>query len=121
MTMRFGTRRLVAFAIGLTILAAGLALMIVGAGGPASIPGWWLTSAGGLLTVGAIIERARYRSNASDRSRLPAGPGGGEPRGTALDPRFRRSDEVFDDPTSGHRMRVWADPATGERRYVAED
>jgi hypothetical protein len=28
--------------------------------------------------------------------------------------------EVFIDPTSGHRMRVVVDPASGERRYVAE-
>jgi hypothetical protein len=121
MTVRLGTRRLVALAIGLTMLAAGLAIMAVGGGGPASIPGWWLAGAGALLVIGTLIERARYRSDASDRSRTPAGPGGGEPRGTALEPRFRRSDEVFDDPTSGHRMRVWFDPATGERRYVAED
>ena len=51
-----------------------------------------------------------------------AGPGGGEPAGTsaraALPP---RRDEVFVDPTTGVRMRVWLDPATGERRYVAED
>jgi hypothetical protein len=24
------------------------------------------------------------------------------------------------DPTSGHRLRVYLDPATGERRYFAE-
>ena len=27
----------------------------------------------------------------------------------------------FIDPTSGHRMRVWLDPASGERRYRAEE
>ena len=121
MTVRLGTRRIVALALGLTISATGLVIMLAGAGGPASIPGWWLTMAGVLLVVGTLIERARYRSDASDRTRLPAGPGGGEPSGTTLEPRFRRSDEVFQDPTSGQRMRVWNDPATGERRYVQED
>lgn len=121
MSLRLGTGRLVALAIGLTMLAAGLAILAVGAGGPTSIPGSWLAGVGGLLVVGTFIERARYRSDASDRSRVSAGRGGGEPRGTTLDPSFQRTDEVFDDPTSGHRMRVWADPTTGERRYVAED
>jgi hypothetical protein len=27
------------------------------------------------------------------------------------------TDEVFTDPASGKRMRVWYDPATGEREY----
>ena len=29
-------------------------------------------------------------------------------------------DEFFEDPTSRQQMRVWLDPATGERRYRAE-
>jgi len=37
-----------------------------------------------------------------------------------LEPRFRRTDERFVDPTSGHTMRVYVDPRTGERRYLAE-
>ena len=38
-----------------------------------------------------------------------------------MEPRFRRTDEVFVDPTTRRRMRVWLDPANGERRYRAED
>ncbi len=34
---------------------------------------------------------------------------------------FRPTDERFEDPTTRRRMRVWADPTSGERRYVAED
>ncbi len=30
------------------------------------------------------------------------------------------TDEVFVDPQSGKRMRVWYNPATGEREYRAE-
>jgi hypothetical protein len=33
---------------------------------------------------------------------------------------WQRTDEVFVDPTTGRRMRVWLDPAGGARRYVAE-
>jgi hypothetical protein len=120
MSMRLGTTRLVAIGLGLTLLVAGLVVMGLG-GGIASIPGFWLTGLGLVLVVGTLIERARYRSDASDRSRTPAGAGGGEPPGTRLEPRFRRSDEVFIDPTSGQRMRVWTDPVSGERRYVAEE
>jgi hypothetical protein len=120
MNVHLGTSRMVALAVGLVALAAGVLLIAVG-GPVAAIPGSWLTIFGVVLTVAALIERARYRSDAADRAGITAGPGGGEPRGTSLEPRFRRSDEVFSDPTSGHRMRVWTDPSSGERRYVAED
>ena len=33
---------------------------------------------------------------------------------------WQRTDEVFVDPTSGRRMRVWVDPRDGERHYVAD-
>ena len=74
-----------------------------------------------VLIVAAIVERFRYRSEAAERSGLPVGPGGGEPTGEPLDSRFRRTDEVFVDPTSDRRMRVWLDRDSGERRYRAED
>ena len=34
---------------------------------------------------------------------------------------FRPTDELFMDPTSGQRLRVYLNPATGERRYFAEE
>jgi hypothetical protein len=34
---------------------------------------------------------------------------------------FRPTDELFIDPTSGARLRVYLDPTTGERRYYAEE
>jgi hypothetical protein len=115
-----GAARLVALALGLTMLAAGLVTMAVGGGGT-FVAGIWLVGIGAAFIVGTLIERVRYRSEAVDRAGSPTGPGGGEPLGTQLEPRFRRSDEVFTDPTSGRRMRVWTDPSSGERRYVAED
>jgi membrane protein implicated in regulation of membrane protease activity len=33
------------------------------------------------------------------------------------DPRFRQTDEVFHDPSTGRVTRVHVDPASGERRY----
>ena len=41
-------------------------------------------------------------------SRLPAGD-------------WRRTDEVFRDPTTRRLMRVWIDPKDGSRHYVAEE
>ena len=34
---------------------------------------------------------------------------------------WERTDEVFVDPTSGRRMRVWVDPVNGARKYVADE
>ena len=42
---------------------------------------------------------------------------GGRPTGVVG---ARPTDEVFIDPSSGQRMRVWYDPATGERDYRPE-
>ena len=33
---------------------------------------------------------------------------------------WNRTDEVFVDPTTNRRMRVWVDPRDGARHYVAE-
>ncbi len=102
---------------GAVMVFAGLAAVSEGAG----LTGLWLVVIGMVLIVVAILERLRYRSEIADRSGLPAGPGGGEPTAQPLESRFRRTDEVFVDPTSDRRMRVWLDQATGERRYRAED
>jgi hypothetical protein len=76
--------------------------------------------AGALLLVVVAVERLRYRSEAAERSGATPGPGGGEPAGEPLEPRFRPTSEVFIDPATGRRMRVLIDPASGERRYVVE-
>ena len=55
-----------------------------------------------------------------DTAGAAPGPGGGESLDTPMEPRFRRTDELFEDPSSRRTMRVWLDPATGERRYRAE-
>ena len=120
MTSGFGAARIVVLLFGLTLLVAGIALIGL-EGGAGTITGLWVGATGLVIMVATLLERVRYRSDATDRAGEPAGPAGGEPLGTRLDPRFQRSDEVFVDPTSGHRMRVWLDPTSGERRYLAED
>jgi hypothetical protein len=107
----------------LLVLGLGLVLTIVGlslVGGQQS-EGLYLLLFGLALIVAAVIERMRYRSDAAERDAAAPGPGGGEPLGTTLDPRFRPTDERFVDPTTGVRMRVWLDPVAGERRYLAEE
>ena len=118
--MGLSLARLVILVAGLAIAALGLWLIAL-PGGPGTIVGIYTVLGGLALVIGALIERIRYRSDPLDREGPPTGPAGGEPAGTPLEPRFQRSDEVFTDPTSGHRMRVWIDPSSGERRYVTED
>lgn len=115
----FDGARLLVLSIGLLIATSGLAG--VAAGGPSAAAGLWAVVIGLVLIIGAIIERARYRSDDADRTAAPPGPGGGEPSATSLETRFRPTDERFEDPTTRRRMRVWLDAGSGERRYVAED
>ena len=120
MSWGFGVARLLVLAAGLTMAVAGLAILAF-AGPVSSIMALSLVGIGIAFMIGTLIERVRYRSEATDRSGAPTGPGGGEPIGTRIDPRFRRSEDVFIDPTSSRTMRVWVDPGNGERRYVAEE
>lgn len=111
--------RLLAMALGGVLVFGGLAAVTLDrAASSASV---WLIVAGLAVIVAAAVERWRYRSETAERDGLPVGPGGGEPTAEALEGRFRRTEEVFVDPTSGRRMRVWLDGVTGERRYRAED
>jgi Lon protease-like protein len=105
--------------LGALLVLGGL--VAVSAGREAAISGVWAVVVGLVMIVVAVVERFRYRSEVAERSGLPVGPGGGEPTAQPLETRFRRTDEVFVDPTSDRRMRVWLDEATGERRYRAED
>lgn len=77
-----------------------------------------LLISGVVLILAVLIEVTRYRSQYAEGAGLKPGPGGGEPE--LPEPRFRPTEEVFVDPTSQRRMRVYVDSRTGERRYVAE-
>lgn len=59
----------------------------------------------GLAVVVAIVMSFFVRRHAE--SPLPAGD-------------WQRTEEIFIDPTTRRRMRVWIDPADGSRHYVAE-
>ena len=108
-------------------LLGGLgALMMLGAIAFMALPGaagdfsaaLFLFIPGAVLVAAVLLERTRYRSLHAERTGDLHGPGGGEP--ARPDARFRPSEERFVDPTTGVPMRVWVDPATGDRRYVAE-
>ena len=111
--------RLIVVCIGLLLFVSGLVAL---AASPAmASSGVWAVVVGLVLVIAAFIERSRYRSAEAEQSGAAYGPGGGEPVTEPLDPRFRATDERFEDPTTRQRMRVWIDPTSGERRYVAED
>ena len=110
------------FVVRILVGAFGVILLVVGAGVVAAgfvISGLFTLVFGAILIFAATFERRRYRSGAAERTMETPGPGGGEPTGP-LEPRFQRTAEVFIDPTTHIRMRVWVDPGTGERRYLAE-
>jgi len=106
--------RVLIAAIAVLMFVGGVLLLAVAPG--AAIE---LIVIGGIGIIAITLERGRYRSEHAERTSAPAGPGGGE-TDAALEPRFLHTEEVFVDPTSGRRMRVWMDPRTGERRYRAE-
>jgi hypothetical protein len=117
MTTGVSVVRLILGVIGGLMLLGGIALAFSGMPG-VLISAFWLIPSGAVLVIVALIEVSRYRSASAELGGGAPGPGGGEP--AALDVRFRRTDEVFIDPTSKRTMRVFVDSATGERRYIAE-
>ena len=108
------TIRILVGLVGVGLMVGGLVGVTTGAWAE----GIWSMVAGAVLLLAVAFERSRYRSEAAERSAAAPGPGGGETSVPGAP--FRSTDEVFVDPTSGHRLRVYLNPATGERRYHAE-
>ena len=105
-------------ALGVLMILGGIAVAAVTGPGGSLLSALMLFVPGAIMIVAVLLERTRYRSLHAERTGDGVGLGGGETQ--APEPRFRPSDERFVDPTSGVPMRVWIDPATGERRYVPE-
>jgi hypothetical protein len=103
---------------GLLLIIAGIATAAISGPGGSLVSALTLFIPGAFLVAAVLLERTRYRSLNAERTGDGHGPGGGETH--AVEPRFRPSEERFVDPTTGVPMRVWVDPATGDRRYVPE-
>ncbi len=91
------------------ILVAILAAVFIAVGVLTILLGQPLSGVGTLIIglIGAVValyERRRY----------------GTERPPGVESRFRPTDEVFADPSSGKRMRVHIDPESGERQYVLD-
>jgi hypothetical protein len=82
------------------VLAAIGGVVAVSVGEP--LAGAWALVGGGVLIVAALFEVTRY---------------GPSEEATRTHDRFEPTNEVFVDPTTGERIRVWFDPKTGYRRY----
>lgn len=106
----FNALRVVVAIVSLLLLLGGLAIIMVG--GFPGLSGLWLIVLGAAGLVAVAFERTRYHSEAAERSGDPS-----RPVGDAADARFRPTEERFVDPTTREQLRVWVDPATGERRY----
>lgn len=78
----------------------GLAAMAMGLFPPAWVVAFW----GALILLGTLWERVRYKPLEDVR------PGAG----------WVATTERFIDDETGKPVQVWLEPATGERRYVAE-
>ncbi|HET7644869.1 MAG TPA: hypothetical protein VFM03_00110 [Candidatus Limnocylindria bacterium] len=106
-----GVAAVAALLIGLLVLFTGSTDTA-----PAAV---WLMVLGAVGLIGVTFERLRYRSEAAERAGESAGGPGVE--SGPPDPRFRPTEERFVDPTTRARLRVWIDPATGERRYRLDE
>ena len=113
----FTTLRFVVGTAAALLLAAGVAVIVFG--GVPGLSGLWLVGMGAIGLIAVALERTRYRSEDAERRGQDAGIAGID--GDPLDPRFRPTDERFVDPTTRQAVRVWVDPASGERRYRLDE
>jgi hypothetical protein len=90
------------FVIAIAVIITGVGFGLIVFGVP--VPGWQAFITGGILVVGTLFERWRYR-------RIGALPKGN----------WQSTGEKFIDPSSGVPVEVMFDPSTGERRYVGKD
>jgi len=94
--------RLVVGIISAVALIAGLVTAILG-----FLPALYLVAVG-TFGLGIVIFERRQRYGADGEAEQPPND------------RFRRTDEVFVDPSTGLRTRVWIDSESGQRTYRPE-
>jgi hypothetical protein len=94
--------RLLVAIVATLMLLGGLAAVLAGL----RLEGLYLAGLGVAGLVVVLFERQRYGLAAEERR--------------ANEERHRPTDEVFTDPTTGQRTRVWIDPQSGERSYRPE-
>jgi hypothetical protein len=94
--------RLLVAVVATLMLLGGLAAIVAGF----RLEGLYVAGLGAAGLVVVLLERRRYGSE-PDEAPSPAD-------------RQRPTDEVFIDPTTGQRTRVWIDPQSGERSYRLE-
>jgi hypothetical protein len=94
--------RLLVAVVAVLMLLGGLAAMI----GGFRLEGLYVAGLGAAGLVIVLLEQRRYRAAADGREVAADG--------------HRPTDEVFVDPTTGQRTRVWIDPRSGERSYRPE-
>ena len=115
-----GASRVIIVVFCVAFIAFGLFMAVSFTGEGGLFTALFLVPIGFAGLVAIAFERMRYHSEADEKVSDDPARAGGDPPGTRLPPGFRRTDEVFVDPSSGVTMRVWFDPASGERRYVAD-
>jgi hypothetical protein len=107
MTEMLRTLRLVLLAWEAVLVVGALALLAIGAPWAPLVAAYALVNAG-IVSLAVLLERPRYSPGPGSEGGRWVGAG---------DSRFAAAAEVFIDPTTGVRMRVWADPETGDRQY----
>jgi hypothetical protein len=113
----FTTLRIVVGACAALLVIAGIGVIIFG--GLPGPSGLWLVATGAIGLVAVLLERTRYRSEDAELRGQDPGVAGIDD--DPLDPRFGPTDERFVDPTTRRAVRVWVDPASGERRYRLDE
>jgi hypothetical protein len=103
-------------AVGAVGFLVGIAVILL----KEPIGGLWILVPSVVLILVALYEQGRYRAGAPGAPGSPGAAGNGSPPVSPPTGRYQRTDEVFDDPTTGRRVRVWFDPATGDRHYEPE-
>jgi hypothetical protein len=97
--MQAAIRILVAI-VAACFIAVGLLTIVLGQ----PLSGAWTLLLGLVGVVVVLYERRRYGSD----------------QAAGTESRFRPTEEVFVDPSTGQRMRVHVDPESGDRQYLPD-